>query len=213
LTYVFGGALAGSTTAYLTYALPGIIVMNMPFVAMYVGMGLNVDLTRGVFDRLRSLPIARWAPLAGRIGADLVKQAWSITLLLGVGMILGFRVGTNLAGLLAGMALILAYAFAFSWVSVLIGVLAKDPERVQIFSYTAMFPITFMSSVFVRVETMPSWLQPIVRANPISVLADAARGLMVGGPVAGPVVVSLLWTVGTVAVFVPLSMWALKRRV
>src|SRR5215475_3708010 len=129
-TYVFGGAIAGSTGAYLTFALPGIIVMNMLFVTNYVGLGLNTDLTKGVFDRLRSLPIARWAPLAGRITADLVKQAWSIALLLLVGVLLGFRVGTNMAGLIGVFLLLLTFALAFSWVSVLVGVLAKDPEHV-----------------------------------------------------------------------------------
>lgn len=212
-TYVFGGALEGSTGAYLTFALPGIIVMNMLFVTMYVGLGLNTDLTKGVFDRLRALPIARWAPLAGRITADLVKQAWSIALLLVVGFILGFRLGTNVGGLLAAVALILAFALSFSWVSVLVGVLAKDPEKVQIFGFTALFPVTFVSNVFVRPETMPGWLQPVVRVNPVSVLSDAVRGLLVGGPVAGPVVSTLLWTVGFAVVFVPLSMWAFRRRV
>src|SRR5262245_62706857 len=128
-TYVFGGAIGGSPGAYLTFALPGILVMNMLFVTMYVGTGLNTDLTKGVFDRLRSLPIARWAPLAGRITADLVKQAWSIALLLLVGVLLGFRVGTNMAGLIGVFLLLLTFALAFSWVSVLVGVLAKDPER------------------------------------------------------------------------------------
>ena len=212
-TYVFGGAIAGSTGAYLTFALPGIIVMNMLFVTMYVGLGLNTDLTKGVFDRLRSLPIARWAPLAGRITADLVKPAWSIALLLVVGMILGFRIGTNIAGLLGAVALILAFALAFSWVSVLVGVLAKDPEKVQIFGFTALFPITFVSNVFVQTSTMPGWLQAFVKANPVSILADAARGLLVGGPVAEPVVRTLMWTVAILVVFVPLSVWAFKRRV
>ena len=176
-TYVFGGAIAGSTGAYLTFALPGIIVMNMIFLTMYVGMGLNTDLTKGVFDRLRSLPIARWAPLAGRISADLVKQAWSIVLLLVVGFILGFRLGTNMWGLLGATALLLLFALAFSWISVLVGVVAKDPEKVQVFGFTALFPITFVSNVFVQTETMPGWLQPVVKANPVSILADAARGL------------------------------------
>ncbi len=212
-TYVFGGAIAGSTGAYLTFALPGIIVMNMLFVTMYVGMGLNLDLTKGVFDRLRSLPIARWAPLAGRITADLLKQAWSIVLLLGVGMILGFRIGTNLAALLAAVALILVFALSFSWVSVLVGVVAKDPEKVQIFGFTALFPITFVSNVFVQTETMPGWLQPVVKANPVSILSDAARGLMVGGPVATPVMQSLLWAVGIALVFAPLGVARFKRRV
>jgi len=212
-TYVFGGALAGSTGAYLTFALPGIIVMNMLFVTMYVGMGLNLDLTKGVFDRLRSLPIARWAPLAGRITADLVKQAWSVVLLLGVGMILGFRIGTNLAALLAAIALILLFALSFSWVSVLVGVVAKDPEKVQIFGFTALFPVTFVSNVFVQTETMPGWLQPVVKANPVSILADAARGLIVGGPVATPVIQSLMWAAAIALVFAPLAVARFKRRV
>jgi oleandomycin transport system permease protein len=212
-TYVFGGAIAGSTGAYLTFALPGIIVMNMLFVTMYVGTGLNTDLTKGVFDRLRSLPIARWAPLAGRISADLVKQAWSVVLLLGVGMILGFRIGTNVAALLAAVALILLFALSFSWVSVLVGVLAKDPEKVQIFGFTALFPVTFVSNVFVQTKSMPGWLQPVVKANPVSILADAARGLMVGGPVARPVIWSLLCAAAIAAVFAPLAVARFKRRV
>ena len=212
-TYVFGGAISGSTGDYLIFALPGIIVMNMLFVTMYVGLGLNMDLTKGVFDRLRALPLARWAPMAGRITADLVKQAWSIVLLLGVGMILGFRVGTSLLHLLAAFVLLLVFALAFSWLSVLVGVLAKDPEQVQIFGFTALFPITFVSNVFVPTETMPGWLQVVVDANPVSILADATRALMVGGPAAGPVAASLLWAAAILLVFAPLSMWAFRRRV
>lgn len=211
-TYVFGGAISGSVDEYLTFMLPGMIVMNMLFVTMYVGQGLNTDLTKGVFDRLRSLPIARWAPLAGRIVADQVKQAWSIVLVLGVGFILGFRLGTNVLSLLAAVALLLFFALAFSWVSVLVGVIAQDPERVQIFGFTALFPVTFVSSVFVPVGTMPSWLQGVVKANPVSILSDACRGLMVGGPVATPAVQSVLWGLGIAAVFAPLSLWAFKRR-
>jgi oleandomycin transport system permease protein len=212
-TYVFGGAIAGSTGRYLTFALPGIIVMNMLFVTMYVGTGLNTDLTKGVFDRLRSLPVARWAPLAGRITADLVKQAWSIVLLLGVGLILGFRIGTSPMALLGAVALLLVFALAFSWVSVLVGLLAKDPEKVQLFGFTALFPITFVSNVFVPTATMPSWLQAFVDVNPVTILADATRGLMRGGPVAGPVAGSLLWAAAIVVIFAPLSVWAFKRRV
>jgi oleandomycin transport system permease protein len=212
-TYVFGGAIAGSTGEYLTFALPGIIVMNMLFVTMYVGMGLNTDLTKGVFDRLRSLPIARWAPMAGRIAADLVKQAWSIVLLLAVGMILGFRIGTSWLEVLGAFLLLLVFALAFSWVSVLVGILAKDPEQVQLFGFTALFPVTFVSNVFVPAETMPGWLQAVVEANPVSILSDATRGLMVGGKVAEPVVLSLIWAAVIIAVFAPLSMRAFRRRV
>ncbi len=211
-TFMFGGAIAGDWRDYLTFMLPGMIVMNMLFVTMYVGQGLNTDLNKGMFDRLRSLPIARWAPLAGRIVADQVKQAWSIALVLGVGMILGFRLGTSVVGLLGAVMLLLAFAMAFSWVSVLVGVLAQDAERVQVFGFTALFPITFVSNVFVPAETLPGWLQPFVDFNPVSILASASRGLMTGGPVAVPVVQSLLWAVAIAAVFAPLSVLALKRK-
>jgi oleandomycin transport system permease protein len=221
-TYVFGGAIAGDTGSYLTFALPGIIVMNMLFVTMYVGTGLNTDLTKGVFDRLRSLPVARWAPMAGRILADQVKQAWSIFLLLAVGLILGFRFGTNAASVVSAVALLLVFALAFSWVSVLVGLVAKDPEKVQLFGFTALFPVTFVSNVFVPVHTMPGWLQAFVNVNPVTHLADASRGLMVGeltrgseyhvASVGGPVMWSLIWAAVIVAVFAPLSVWVFKRR-
>ena len=211
-TYVFGGAISGSTSEYLTFALPGIIVMNMLFVTMYVGMGLNTDLTKGVFDRLRSLPLARWAPLAGRITADLVKQAWSILLLLGIGALLGFRIGTSWPQLLGAVVLLLVFALAFSWVSVLVGLVAPDPEHVQILGFTALFPLTFVSNVFVPEETMPGWLQAVVEVNPVTILADAVRGLMVEGPVAEPVLWSLLWAAGLIVVFAPLSLLTLRRR-
>ncbi len=209
---VFGGAIAGSMDDYLAFILPGVIVMNMVFVTVYIGHGLNTDLTKGFFDRLRALPVARWAPLAGRITADLVKQAWSIVLLLGVGYALGFRVETSIFGVLGMFALLLIFALSFSWISVLIGVVARDPEHVQLFGFTALFPVTFVSNVFVPVETMPPWLQTIVSLNPVSVLTDAARGLLIGGPVAGPALLSLAWSAALTAVFAPLSLWALRRR-
>ncbi|MGB0211973.1 ABC transporter permease [Algiphilus sp.] len=210
--FVFGGAVAGSTADYLRFILPGVIVMNMAFVTTYVGHGLNADLTRGIFNRLRALPIARAAPLAGRICADLVKQAWSVALLLAVGFLLGFRMEAPWPGALAMIALLLVFALALSWIMVLAGVLARDPEHVQIFGYTTLFPITFVSSAFVPVDTMPAWLQPVVGANPISLLTDACRGLLLGGPVLAPAAGALLWAAGIAAVFVPLSLWALRRR-
>jgi oleandomycin transport system permease protein len=212
-TYVFGGAISGSTGDYLRFTLPGIIVMNMFFVTMYVGTGLNADLTKGVFDRLRSLPIARWAPLAGRITADLVKHAWSVFLLLAVGYLMGFRVETSVPELLGMVGLVLVFALAFSWISVLIGVIARDPEQVQLFGFTVLFPVTFVSNVFVPTETMPGWLRPVVEANPVTILSDAARGLLIGGPVAEPVVWTLVWAGAIMLVFAPISVIALKRKV
>ncbi|MDR7304029.1 ABC transporter permease [Haloactinomyces albus] len=212
-TFMFGGAIMGDWQTYLTFMLPGMIVMNMLFVSLYVGQGLNTDLTKGVFDRLRSLPVARWAPLAGRILADQVKQAWSIVLVLGVGMILGFRLGTGVAGLLGAVVLLLIFALAFSWVAVVVGLLAPDPERVQIYGMTALFPLTFVSNIFVPVQTLPGWLQGLVSVNPVSILADASRGLMVTGVQAGPIIATLIWAAAITAVFAPLSAWVFKRRV
>ncbi len=210
--FVFGGAIAGSTAEYLRFILPGVIVMNMVFVTVYVGYGLNTDLTRGVFDRFRAMPIARWAPLAGRIVADLVKQAWCIVLLLAVGLLLGFRVEAPWPGVLTMMVLVLTVALAMSWIMVLVGVLARDPEHVQLFGFTALFPVTFVSNVFVPVETMPAWLQGVVMLNPVSLLADAARGLLLGGPVLTSALGALGWAVLLTVVFAPLSVWALNRR-
>ena len=212
-TYVFGGAIAGSTGEYLTFALPGIIVMNMLFVTMYVGMGLNTDLTKGVFDRLRSLPIARWAPMAGRITADLVKQAWSIAATARGRLHSRLPRRHLVAGLLGAVVLLLVFALAFSWVSVLVGVVAKDPEQVQLFGFTALFPITFVSNVFVPDGDDAGVAAGHRRGQSGEHPADAARGLMVGGPVAEPVAYSLLWAAGIMAVFAPLSMWAFRRRV
>lgn len=212
-TYVFGGAIKGTPGQYLTFALPGIIVQNALFATMTTGFGLNIDLTKGVFDRLRSLPIARWSPLAGRILADTVKQAWSVALLLGVGMILGFRITNGPFGLLGAFALLLAFTLAASWISVLVGVLVSEPDKVQIFGFMVIFPLSFTSNAFVPTETMPGWLQAWVNVNPVTILADAIRGLLLGGPLATPVLQTLLWGAGIAAVFAPLALAGFKRRV
>jgi len=212
-TYVFGGAISGSTSEYLAFGLPGIIVQNMLFATLNTGVGLNTDISKGVFDRLRSLPISRWSPLAGRIVADVVKQAWAVTLLLVVGTILGFRIGTGPAEVAFTYALLLVFAFATSWMSVLVAMLVSEPEKVQIFGFVLLFPITFASNAFAPTESMPGWLQAWVKVNPVTILADAVRGLLNGGPVATPVVQSLIWAAILLVVFAPLSVWAFRRRV
>ena len=212
-TYVFGGAIAGSTSEYLIFGLPGIIVQNLLFATLNTGVGLNTDISKGVFDRLRSLPIARWSPLAGRIVADMIKQAWAVALLLGVGMVLGFRIGTGPVEVLGAFGLLLTFGLAASWMSVLVAMLVSAPEKVQIFGFVLLFPLTFASNAFAPTETMPGWLQAWVKVNPVSVLADAVRGLLNGGPVAGPVTQSLLWAAVLLVVFAPLSVWAFRRRV
>jgi ABC transporter DrrB family efflux protein len=212
-TYVFGGATAGSPHAYLMFALPGIIVQNALFTTLNTGVGLSTDLEKGFFDRLRSLPIARFAPLAGRVVADLAKQAWSVALLLAVGALLGFRVGHGPLGVLGMFALLLVCSLAVSWVLVLVSMLAASPEKVQIFGFVVLFPLTFASDAFVPTNTMPGLLQAFVKVNPVSLLADACRGLLVSGPVAAPAVEALLWAAGFTVVFAPLAVRAFKRRV
>ena len=211
-TYVFGGAIGGSPKAYLMFALPGIIVQNSLFTTMNTATGLATDLEKGFFDRLRSLPIARFAPLSGRMVADLAKQAWAITLLLGLGLALGFRVGTGPFGVLAAAGLVLVCTLAVSWALVLVSMLAANPEKVQIFGFVVLFPLTFTSDAFVPTASMPGWLQAWSKANPVSVISDAVRGLMVSGPAARPVVESLLWAAAFTAVFAPLAVRAFKRR-
>jgi ABC transporter DrrB family efflux protein len=212
-TYVFGGAIGGSPHAYLMFALPGIIVQNSLFTTLNTATGLSTDLEKGFFDRLRSLPIARFAPLSGRMVADLAKQAWAIAMLLAIGIILGFRVGTGPLGVLAAAGLVLVCTLAVSWALVLVGMLAANPEKVQIFGFVVLFPITFTSDAFVPTASMPGWLQAWSKVNPVSVFSDAVRGLMVSGPVARPVVESLLWAAAFTVVFAPLAVRAFKRRV
>jgi oleandomycin transport system permease protein len=212
-TYVFGGAISDSPHNYLMFALPGIIVQNALFATLNIGVGLSTDLEKGFFDRLRSLPIARFSPLLGRIVADLVKQAWAVALLLIVGEILGFRIGTGPLAVLSAFGILLGLALALSWAIVLVAMIAASPEKVQIFGFTVMFPLTFTSNAFVQLESMPGWLQAWARINPVTALSDALRGLLVSGPVATPVLRSLFWMVAFTVVFAPLAVRAFKRRV
>jgi ABC transporter DrrB family efflux protein len=211
-TFVFGGAISGSPHSYLMFALPGIIVQNALFATLNTGMGLSTDLDKGFLDRLRTLPIARYAPLTGRILADVVKQAWAVALLMGVGAALGFRVGTTPLSVVGAFLLLLTFSLAVSWIIVLVSMVAASPEKVQIFGFVVLFPLTFTSDAFVRTDSMPGALQAWVKANPVTLLADATRGLLVSGPVATPLLQSLLWAAGITAVFAPLAVRAFRRR-
>lgn len=211
--YVFGGAIAGTSGNYLQYVLPGLIAQSGVFSIMATGAGLNQDITNGVFDRLRSLPIARAAPLIGRTIGDLVRFAASLVILLAFGMAIGFRVHTNPLSAAAGLLLVLAFGVGLSWVSMLMGLLAKSATTVQLFSGVLMFPITFGSNVMVPLDTMPGWLQSWARLNPVSHLSTAVRALMSGGPVGSSVWLSLAWSAGLTVVFAPLAIRAYRRRV
>jgi oleandomycin transport system permease protein len=216
--YVFGPAIGGTVEGYLPIVIPGIIAQNALFATMTTGFGLNVDVTKGVFDRFRSLPISRAAPLAGRMMADTVKQVWSMIVLLAMGYLIGFRIETGPADLLAAFLLLLVFTALFSWASVFIGLAVSEPEKVQIFGFTIIFPITFLSSAFVPIsDRAPEWLQFVMRNNPMTHLVEATRGLLVGqqggGPIAEHAFIALGWGLLMAAIFIPLSMRAFRNRV
>ncbi len=211
-TYVFGGAIAGSTHTYLQQELPGILVLSVVFATLGTGMMLSQDISTGVFDRFRALPIVRWAPLAGAILGDLIRYLISILVTLGFGYILGFRVHTNVVAAVMGCLLLMAFAFAMCWLSAMLGVLAKSAQGVQWWGFLLMFPLVFGSNVLTPTKTMPGWLQAFVNVNPITYLTDAERALLSGGPAATAVERSLLWAIGIFAVFAPIAVAVYRRR-
>ncbi|MDX3660229.1 ABC transporter permease [Streptomyces sp. ID05-26A] len=212
-TYLFGGALAGSTDSYLQMLVPGIMVMNILQASMTAGVQMNTDVSKGVFDRFRSMPIARSAPLVGAVLADIVRYVVCIVVLLVVATIMGFRIQTGPVELLIAAGLTILFGLSFCWASVFVGMLLKTPQAVQGMMFVLIMPLTFGSNVFVGTSTMPGWLKAWADISPVSLLSDALRGLLNGGAIAGPLTGSVIWMVGAVAVFFPLAMWAYRKRV
>jgi oleandomycin transport system permease protein len=208
--FVLAGQMAGSREAYMPYVIPGLIVQSTVLVSARTAIGVNNDISKGMFDRFRSLPIARVAPLLGRMLADYVMLVWSVAILFAVGIPLGFHVH-NWVNVLWVLGLLLVFMLAFSWAAVLLGLIASSPENVQALAFGLMLPLTFLSGAFVRVETMPGWLQAVVRVNPVSSLADAVRGLLAGGPVQWPVEKTLIAVAVIMVVFLPLALRAYRR--
>jgi oleandomycin transport system permease protein len=213
-TYVFGGAIAGAgqQRAYLEYLLPGILAQTIAMGATAIGVNLNTDISKGVFDRFRSLPIARSAPLIGAVAADIARYAIVAFVTLGMGMAMGFRIHTNPLAALAACLLAVAFALAFSWVSVFLGMLVRTPGAVQGLMALLVLPLSFGSNTFVKSTTLPGWMQGFVKVNPLTQLASTARGLFTGGPVADPLLWTFVWIVGLTAVFMPLAMRAYRRK-
>lgn len=210
-TYLFGGAVAGSTNTYLQDLLPGVLVMQVTWISMYTGHTLNRDITKGVHDRFRSLPIWRPATLVGPLLADAARYAMASSVILLLGLVLGFRPEGGAGGVLAGVGLMLVFSFSLSWAWTLAGVTMRSPEAVFGLGNMVMFPLTFVSNVFVPVESLPGWLQVFVDVNPISILVTAVRGLMQGTPHGPDVVVVFGISALLVAVFGPLTMYAYRR--
>jgi ABC-2 type transport system permease protein len=204
-TYLFGGAIAGSTGAYLDYILPGILVMSVLFTTVYSGVSLNTDLTKGVVDRFRTLPIWRPSPLVGALLGDSVRYLVAGTVITVLGVILGFRPDAGVPGVIAALALTIVFAFGLSWVFTTLGLLLRSPNAVMNAGFMGIFPLTFLSNVFVDPETLPSALEWFVDVNPISILSTASRGLMDGNADGGDILVSLLVAAALTAVFAPIT--------
>ena len=211
-TYLFGGALAGSTNEYLHYLLPGILVQTVVFITIYTGLGLNTDITKGVFDRFRSLPIWRPAALVGALLGDLARYMMASTMVIVLGLVLGFRPDGGVFGMLLSVALLLVFSFGLSWIWTALGLVLRTPNSVMGVSMMILFPLTFASNIFVDPRTMPSWLEAIVGTNPITHLATAVRGLMHGTATAGQIGWVLLTSGVLVAVFAPLTMYLYRNK-
>lgn len=205
-TYIFGGALAGSPREYIQYLLPGILVQTVVFITVYTGVGLNGDIQKGLYDRFRSLPMWQPAPLFGALAGDVFRYSLAGGIILVMGFIIGFRPGGGFLGLLITLLLVQVFCFALAWCWIIVGMLMKTPESVMTMSFVFLMPLTFASDIFVRLDTMPGWLQRIVAANPVTILARAARELMHGQPVGMDVWWVLAWSAGITAVAAPIAM-------
>ena len=204
-TYVYGGAIAGSTDAYLQFILPAIVVMSVLFTTVYSGVALNTDLTKGVVDRFRSLPIWRPAPLAGAVLGDAVRYLVAATVVIAVGLALGYRPEAGAGGVVAAVLIVVAFAFGLSWVFTTVGLVMRAPNAVMNAGFMALFPLIFVSNGFVEPDTLPGWLEAIVDANPISHVITASRGLMDGTASAGEVLLVLAEAAVLTAIFAPLT--------
>jgi ABC-2 type transport system permease protein len=211
-TYLFGGAIAGSTGEYLDYILPGILVMSVLFTTVYSGVALNTDLTRGVVDRFRSLPIWKPAPLVGSLFGDSVRYVVGGTVIIVLGVILGYRPPAGVGGVLAALALVVVFAFGLSWVFTTLGLLMRSPNAVMNAGFMGIFPLTFLSNVFVDPDTLPAGLEAFVNVNPISILADSSRGLMEGDAAATDIVIVLAVAAALTAIFAPLTTHLYRTR-
>jgi len=210
--YVFGGAIAGSSADYLQFALPGILVQSIAFTPFTTALGLNVDFKSGLIDRFRSLPIARSAVISGRIVADSARIVWSIVIITGFGVLLGFRFGGGGLGAVGALILLTAFGLTMCWPMAFIGLTARTTESVNTWGFMIILPLTFASSAFADPDTMPGWLQAFVKLNPVTHVIDATRGLMLGGALADPLWKSVAWMVAIVAVFAPLAISRYRRR-
>jgi len=223
--YVFGGAIGSETSklglSYVNYLMPGIFIQTIAFGSVQTGVGLAEDLQKGLIERFHALPMSRSAVLAGRTLADLIRNLVVIVIMIVVGFLVGFRIGTNVGEFIAGIGIALLFAYALSWFFALIGLAAPNSETAQVMAFPLLFPLTFASSAFVPVQTMPSWLRGFANHQPLSVAVNAARSLM-DGPIAAHAansttgsltVTAIIWCIGLLIIMVPLSVNIYRKRV
>jgi len=211
-TFVFGGAISGSTEEYLQYALPGILTQTVVFITMYTGLTINTDIEKGVFDRFRSLPVWRPSLLVGALLGDTLRYLLASTMVLVVGVVIGYRAPGGFVGVVLAVALLLVFCFSLSWLWLIVGLKARTPNAVMGISMMVLFPLTFISPVFAPPETMPDWLQAVVDVNPVTLLCEAARGLMDDTPDAGDILLVLGLSAAITAVFAPIALRLYNNR-
>ncbi len=210
--FIFGGAIAGNVSSYLPLLIPGIIAQTVLTTCMSTGVQLREDMEKGVFDRFKALPIARIAPLAGPMVADLVRYLIAASLTVVMGVIIGYRPGGGVLGVVGAIVLAVFTGWALAWIFTFIGTIAKSARAVQGMSFLFLFPLTFLSNAFVPVTTLPGWLQAFVKVNPVSHLVSAARDLANNAVISGQAGWTLLAGLVVIAVFAPLSVWSYRRR-
>jgi ABC-2 type transport system permease protein len=211
-TFVFGGALAGSPRDYLQFFLPGILVQTVVFNAVYSGMGLSTDLGKGLFDRFRSLPIWSLAPFAGLMVGDVLRHLIAATIILTIGLILGYRPEAGSPGVIAAFALLVTIGFGMGWVFIVLGLLIRTPMTVMTLGFTFMFPLVFASNIMVDPATMPNWLRAFVEVNPVSLMTTAVRGLMSGSASLPQIVLALIAPAALTVLLAPLTLWLYRKR-
>jgi ABC-2 type transport system permease protein len=204
-TYLFGGAIAGSTGAYRDFIMPGILVMGVTFTTVYSGIAINTDLTKGVVDRFRSLPIWPSAPLVGALLGDSVRYLVASTVIVLLGVIIGWRPEEGVLGVVAAVGLVVLFCFGLSWVFTTMGLVMRSPNAVMNAGFLSIFPLTFLSNVYVEPATLPAGLEAFVNVNPISILVDACRGLVDGGVDGTDIAIVLAVAAGLTAIFLPLT--------
>jgi ABC transporter DrrB family efflux protein len=204
--YVFGGAIRTGGIAYVQYFLPGFMVQTVVFGSTQTSVGLAEDVSRGMMDRFRSLPMSRPAFLTGRVLADAARYAFLIALMIAVGSVMGFRFENGVLPALAGVALIILFGIALTWVAVFIGVSVGNVETAQVAGFVWVFPLVFASSLYVPIETMPSWLQAFAQVNPVTSMVDTMRALALGGSVSASLWKALAWDGGIILIFLPLAL-------